>query len=139
MPNCTIFQKFSRLSTILSFLKYNILTSHIYISKLCQDRLYTLYCFEKFSLLSTSPVVVSNQQMLSLFLRQKYYFHLKMLAILAILANEPNCTVQNFLESAYSLSMSTTKIIRIISSSTKILYLEDILLKCLPKNKTLIF
>ena len=34
--------------------------------------------------------------------------------------------------------MSTTKIIRIIRSSTKILYLEDILLKCLPKNKTLV-
>ena len=37
----------------------------------------------------------------------------------------------NFLESAYSLSMSTTKIIPmdpIISSSTIILYLEDILL-----------
>ena len=43
----------------------------------------------------------------------------------------------NFLESAYSLSMSTTKI---IPNITEILYLEDILLKCLPKkNKTLIF
>ena len=31
--------------------------------------------------LSTSPIVVSNQQMLSLFLHQKYYFHVKMLAI----------------------------------------------------------
>ena len=30
--------------------------------------------------------------------------------------------------------MSTTKIILIISSSTKILYLEDILLKCMPKK-----
>ena len=48
-------------------------------------------------------------------------------------SNEPNC-LQNFLESTYSLSMSTTKIILIISSSTKILYLKDILLKCLPKN-----
>ena len=29
---------------------------------------------------------------------------------------------------------TTTKIILIISSSTKILYLKDILLKCLPKK-----
>ena len=35
----------------------------------------------------------------------------------------------NFLESAYSRSMSTTKIILIISSSTKIIYLEDIYTK----------
>ena len=78
-----------------------------------------------------------NQQMLSLFLRQKYFFPIKMLAIctpMNQIALSPN-----FLESAYSRSMSTTKIILIISSSTKILYLEDILLKCLPKNKTLIF
>ena len=47
--------------------------------------------------------------------------------------------LQNFLESAYSLSMPTTKIILIISSSPKMLFLEDILLKCLPKkNKILI-
>ena len=47
--------------------------------------------------------------------------------------NQMHC-FQNFFESAYSRSMSTTKIILIISSSTKILYLEDILLKCLPKK-----
>ena len=52
-----------------------------------------------------------------------------------------SCTPMNkiavskiFFESAYSRSMSTAKIILIISSSTKILYLEDILLKCLPKT-----
>ena len=43
----------------------------------------------------------------------------------------------NFFESAYSRSMSTTKIILIISSSTKIPYLEDILLKCVPKKQNI--
>ena len=47
-----------------------------------------------------------------------------------------SCTPMNQIAHfpAYSRSMSTTKIILIISSSTKILYLEDILLKCLPKK-----
>ena len=72
------FQKFSKVSIILSSLKYNILTSHIYMLKLCQDRLYSVV-FPNNSWLNTSPIVVSNQQMLSLFLRQKNCFHLKML------------------------------------------------------------
>ena len=48
---------------------------------MCQDRLYTLYCFEKNYLLSTSPIVVSNQQMLS------------SQGVSNMYSNEPNCTV----------------------------------------------
>ena len=46
--------------------------------KLCQNK---HVVFLNYFWLSTSPIVVSNQQMLSLFLRQKYYYHLKMLTI----------------------------------------------------------
>ena len=47
------------------------------------DSIQTILCIvsKQNSLLSTSPIVVSYQQMLTLFLRQKYYFHVKMLAI----------------------------------------------------------
>ena len=64
-------------------------TSLIYISKLCQDRLYTLYCFEKFALLSTSHIVVlANVIMISLptvlFSSQD---------VSNMYSSEPNCTV----------------------------------------------
>ena len=130
MPNCKIFQKFSRLCTILSFLKYKILTSHIYILKLCQDRLYSVVCIKNFS---AEHILNCGIQSANVIFRQKYYFLLKMLAI---------CTPMNqialssdLFESAYALSMSTTKIIHIISSSTKLLFLKDILLKCCQKIK----
>ena len=46
----------------------------------------------------------------------------------------------DFFESAYSLSiMSTTKIILIISSSIKLLFLKDTSEMFAKKNKTLIF
>ena len=57
-----------------------------------------------------------------------------MLAILVCTPMNQIVLFPKFLESAYSLNMSTTKFILIISSSTKLLDLEDILLKSLPKK-----
>ena len=51
--------------------------------KLCQDRLYSIVFLKKIRL-NTSPIVVSNQQMLSLLLRQKYYFHLNLFVKIVI-------------------------------------------------------
>ena len=51
--------------------------------KLCQDRLYSIV-FLKRIWLNTSSIVVSNQQMLSLLLRQKYYFHLNLFVKIVI-------------------------------------------------------
>ena len=121
------------MSIILSFLKYNILTSHIYISKLCQDSLYSILFRKNFSAehIPYCGIQSANVTIISL---PKVPFSSQ--DVSNLYSNEPNCTVSKIFlnQLAYSLSMSTTKIILIISSSTKILYLEDILLKCLPKK-----
>ena len=119
MPNCTIFQKFSRVNTIFTSLKYNILTSHIHISKLCQDRLYSVDC-------SVSKMISADQSANNQYFFIKITIFIFKISAICTQMNQITLCLQNFLEWAYSLRKSTTKIILIISSSTKMLFLEDI-------------
>ena len=86
VPNCTIFQKFSNVSTNLSSLKYNILTPHNYLLKLRQDILYSVaflknpaehmpYC----GIQPANVIIISSP------------FSLQ--DVNNVYSNEPNCTV----------------------------------------------
>ena len=81
-----IFKKISKVSTILSSLKYNILTP--LFAKIV-SRYTLLSSVYKKNSAEHIPIVVSNQQMLSLFRRQKYYLMLTICTAMNQIALSP--------------------------------------------------
>ena len=90
VSNCTIFQNFSKVSIILSSQKYNTLTPHNYLVKLCQDILYSVVFLKK-NLAEHIPYFGIQSANVIIILSPKVLFSSQ--DVNNMYSNEPNCTV----------------------------------------------